>query len=68
MDQIQEAETADVSCVDKGLVAMFLEMSPEDRWLSNDKAVRAILVLRNALAADVSCSISLIHVMEKIYK
>ena len=34
--------------VDKGLVAMFLRMSPEERLKANDNAVRAILELRNA--------------------
>ncbi len=34
--------------VDKGLVAMFLRMSPEERLLANDNAARAILELRNA--------------------
>jgi len=49
MDQmVQETETEDVSEVDKGLVAMFLKMSPEERLRSNDNAVRAILELRNA--------------------
>lgn len=49
MDQmVQETETRDVCGVDKGLVAMFLKMSPEERLRSNDNAVRAILELRNA--------------------
>ena len=34
--------------VDKGLVAMFLRMSPEERLLANDNALRAILELRHA--------------------
>jgi len=34
--------------VDKGLVAMFLKMSPEERLLANDNAARAIQELRNA--------------------
>jgi len=34
--------------VDKGLVAMFLRMSPEERLRSNDNAIRTILELRNA--------------------
>jgi hypothetical protein len=34
--------------VDKGLVAMFLKMSPEERLRANDNAVRTILELRNA--------------------
>ena len=36
------------SGVDKGLIAMFLKMSPEERLRSNDNAVRTILDLRNA--------------------
>ena len=34
--------------VDKGLVAMFLKMSPEERLRANDNAVRAIVELRHA--------------------
>ena len=34
--------------VDKGLVAMFLKMSPEERLMANDNALRAILELRHA--------------------
>ncbi len=34
--------------VDKGLIAMFLQMSPEERLRANDNAVRAIWELRNA--------------------
>jgi len=34
--------------VDKGLIAMFLKMSPEQRLAANDNAVRTILELRNA--------------------
>jgi len=34
--------------VDRGLVAMFLEMSPEERLKANDNMVRVILELRNA--------------------
>ena len=53
MDQmVQETETRDVSDVDKGLVAMFLKMSPEERLRSNDNAVRAILELRNAFRSQ----------------
>lgn len=36
------------SHVDKGLVTMFLKMSPEDRLRANDNAYRAILELRDA--------------------
>jgi len=34
--------------VDKGLVAMFLKMSPEERLRANDNALRTILELRYA--------------------
>lgn len=34
--------------VDKGLVAMFLRMSPEERLRANDDAFRTILELRDA--------------------
>lgn len=44
----KETETSDVLGVDKGLVAMFLKMSPEERLRTNDNAVRTILELRNA--------------------
>jgi hypothetical protein len=36
------------SGVDKGWVAMFLRMSPEERLQANDNALRAILELRHA--------------------
>ena len=36
------------SNIDKGLVAMFLKMSPEERLLTNDNAARTIMELRNA--------------------
>ena len=34
--------------VDKGLVAMFLRLSIEERLRANDNAIRTILELRNA--------------------
>ena len=40
--------TKNCSGVDKGLVAMFLKMSPEERLRSNDNAARTILELRDA--------------------
>jgi len=43
-----ETQGADESAVDKGLVAMFLRMSPEERLLANDNAFRTILELRDA--------------------
>jgi hypothetical protein len=41
-------KTKNNSGVDKGLVAMFLRMSPEERLKANDIAVRGILALRHA--------------------
>lgn len=41
-------KTGDSSTVDKGLVAMFLKMTLEERLKANDNAVRAIMELRNA--------------------
>jgi len=38
----------DQSRVDRGLVAMFLKMSPEERLLANDNALRTIMELRDA--------------------
>ena len=43
-----QAKGADQSSVDKGLVAMFISMSPEERLRANDNAFRTILELRNA--------------------
>lgn len=34
--------------VDKGLIAMFLKMTPEERLKSNDNTINAIAELRNA--------------------
>ncbi len=45
---IKETEQKNPSNVDKGLVAMFLRMSPDERLLANDNMVRTILELRNA--------------------
>jgi hypothetical protein len=44
----EKIEIDDQSGVDKGLVAMFLKMSPEERLRANDDAFRAILELRDA--------------------
>ena len=43
-----EAIIDDQSGVDRGLVAMFLRMSPEERLQANDNAFRTILELRDA--------------------
>jgi hypothetical protein len=37
----------DQSVVDEALVAMFINMSPEDRLRANDKALQVILELRD---------------------
>ena len=45
---VKETKTKDRLGVDKGLVSMFLGMSPEERLQANDNAVRTIMELRNA--------------------
>jgi hypothetical protein len=47
-------ETQERSVVDKGLVAMFLKMSPGERLKANDNAVKAILELRDAYKQKLS--------------
>jgi hypothetical protein len=44
----EKTKIDDQSGVDKGLVAMFLKMSPEDRLRANENAFRTILELRDA--------------------
>jgi hypothetical protein len=44
----EKTETKNSLNVDKGLVAMFLKMSIEERLRMNDSAARTILELRNA--------------------
>jgi hypothetical protein len=44
----EETKVGRQSGVDKGLVAMFLRMSPEERLLANDNALRTIVELRDA--------------------
>ena len=44
----KKIEKNDQAGVDKGLVAMFLRMSPEERLQANDNACRTILELRDA--------------------
>jgi hypothetical protein len=43
-----KTKAANQSGVDKGLVAMFLRMSPEERLRANDNAFRTIMELRDA--------------------
>ena len=45
---VKEKKAENQSGVDKGLVAMFLRMSPEARLRANDNALRTILELRHA--------------------
>ena len=45
---VEKKKIEDRSGVDKGLVAMFLKLSPEERLRANDNALRAIMELRNA--------------------
>lgn len=44
----EKVKPKDISDVDKGLVAMFLKMSTEERLRANDNAAHTILELRNA--------------------
>lgn len=44
----EETKIDEQTGVDKGLVAMFLRMSPEERLLANDNAFRTIVELRDA--------------------
>lgn len=44
----EEIKITEQSGVDKGLVAMFIRMSPEDRLQANDNAFNAIMELRDA--------------------
>jgi hypothetical protein len=48
-------EPVNSSGVDKGLVAMFLKMLPEERLWANDNAVQAILELRIAYQRQKHC-------------
>jgi hypothetical protein len=56
MIEIEKVETAQHSDkqknlqlrVDKGLIEMFLKMTPEERIRSNDNTIRALVELRNA--------------------
>ncbi len=45
---VKETKAEFQPSVDKGLVAMFLRMSPEERLRANDNAVRTIMELRYA--------------------
>ena len=45
---VKKKNTKNSLGVDKGLVAMFLKMSPEERLQANDNAARAIQELRDA--------------------
>lgn len=40
--------------VDRGLIKLFLKMTPEERLLSNDRQIRAILELQNAYSQKVA--------------
>ncbi len=56
MIEIEKVDTAQPSVkqknlqlrVDKGLIEMFLKMTPEERIRSNDNTIRALVELRNA--------------------
>jgi hypothetical protein len=45
---VKETKAEKQSGVDRGLVAMFLRMSPQERLRANDNALRTILELRYA--------------------
>ena len=45
---VKETKSENQSGVDKGLVAMFLRMSPEERLRANDNTLCTILELRHA--------------------
>ena len=45
---VKETKAEFQPSVDKGLVAMFLRMSAEERLQANDNALRTILELRDA--------------------
>ena len=47
LHMVQQETTENGSGVDKGLVAMFLKMSPEERLQANDKAARTVKELRD---------------------
>ncbi len=44
----EETKIDEQSGVDRGLIAVFLRMSPEERLRANDNAFRTILELRDA--------------------
>ncbi len=44
----EKAKVDDQSGVDRGLIAMFLRMSPEERLRANDNAFLTILELKDA--------------------
>jgi hypothetical protein len=43
--------------VDKGLIEMFLKMTPEERLRANDNIIRAVVELRNAFRKQKTSSI-----------
>lgn len=45
---VKETKTENKAGVDKGLVTLFMKMSPEERLSANDNALRVILELRDA--------------------
>lgn len=47
-EPIDKAAFENVSGVDKGLIADFLKLSPEERLQANDNMVRCIMELRKA--------------------
>jgi len=46
--EVKDKQSMSDSGVDRGLIAMFLKMTPEERIQANDNAINAITELRNA--------------------
>jgi hypothetical protein len=49
-DEAEEIKDRDDISVDRGLIAMFLKMTPEERIRANDNAVRTVRELRDAFS------------------
>ncbi|RZB33499.1 MAG: hypothetical protein SRB1_01126 [Desulfobacteraceae bacterium Eth-SRB1] len=64
----EKMETKNNSGVDRGLVAMFLKMSPEERLRANDNVVRAILELKNAYQQQKTTGADLSEIIEGLIK
>lgn len=47
-EEFKDEQSVSDSGVDRGLVAMFLKMTPEERIQANNNAINAITEMRNA--------------------